>query len=68
MYANFSWGTFCGWHVKELFQHQVPCNFLRSGHSVTHCCILNHCTVVVFAFENLLSLYIFRLFVGTRGS
>ena len=27
-------------------------NILRNVHSVTHCCILDHCTVVVFAFEN----------------
>ncbi len=26
MFANFSWATFCGWPVKELFQHQVQCS------------------------------------------
>ncbi len=63
MYENFSWGTFCGWHVKELFQHQVPCiekkNILGSAHSVTHCYLLNYCTIVAFAFENPLFLCIY---------
>ena len=74
MYENFNWGTFCGWHVKELFQHQVPCNkkyiFLEvpiQWRIVTFLIIVLQLPLPLRIFSFFVYT-VLRLFIGTCGS